>query len=482
MDLSIHRRRLAVLTAAMLVSILPAAGSASTPGRSTTDTAKILSEAIPSHVAADVRRLERKYSQDDSLVTSAATPLCEFLLYGYGVSGSLAIGQRTNVKLRQSGVNFTGALTGEFWSNVDGGVRTENWWNTLLDLGVAFDLAKFGGPASGRVFAQVHWVKNRDTDTCFAHYTGALNPVSGTMAGDQVRVFNLYYHQTWRDGTCALKLGQLALDDDFMGSDYAALFANSALGAMPSQVGTSLSSECGYTSAFPIYAVAAPGVWLQLRPRESFSWQTGVYYGGPGPDTKDNHGFDWDRSSHSGVLVFSEIAWSYPAVGRNATLRIGGSYHSGHFENYDAIQTGRTATVSRGLASFYAVHDLMLATDTAGRPKLAVFGRAGLSPQRDRSIVTAYADAGLNWFAPLAGRPDDIAGAAVSCTKFARAFRSVSSTAATETTVELTYKAQLTPRLAMQADAQFLFHPLGNSASGSGGTTTVLGLRAKVAF
>lgn len=372
--------------------------------------------------------------------------------------------------------------TGELWQNVAGGAQTGAWWNTLLDFGIECDLARFGGPADSLLFVQAHAVKNRDAAGCFADATGALNPVSSTMANDHVRVFNLYYRQSWRGDAFALKLGQLAVDDDFMGSDFAGLFANSAFGAMPSQVGTTLASECGYTSAFPIYAVASPGIWLRLRPSESFSWQTGVYYGGPGPDTKDNYGFSWNGISHSDALVFSEIAWSYSAVGHDATLRLGSSYHSGHFENHGAIQAGRAETTARGLYSFYAIHDLVLATDAAGQPKLGLFGRAGLSPQHDRSVVTAYADAGFNWFAPFPGRADDIAGAAVSWTRFGRAFRSIGGTAATETTVELTYKAQFTRRFAVQADAQFLFNPAPNATSGRRETATVLGLRTQFSF
>ncbi|MDD2764303.1 MAG: carbohydrate porin [Opitutaceae bacterium] len=382
-------------------------------------------------------------------------------------------------------IKLQGTLTGESWRSVSDGARPGSWWNTLLDVGCTLDLAKLDGPAGGSLFVQAHWVQNRDGGTCFAASTGAFNPVSGLMASDHVRVFNLYYRQSWCGGAIGCKVGQLALDDDFMGSAYAALFANSAFGAMPSQVGTPLPSACGYTSAFPIYPVAAPGVWLQLRPRAAFSWQMGIYDGGPGPDSKDNHGFDWDRSAHSGVLMFTEASWSYRLADGDATLRVGGSYHNGHFENYDANQAGRTATIAHGLASFYAVHDLVLATDTAGQPKLAVFGRVGRSPQQDRSVVTTCADAGFNWFAPLPARSSDVAGAAISCTKFGRAFRRATApdgSASTETTLELTYRARLTPRCSVQVDAQLLFKPTPDTASGRREVATVLGLRTQISF
>ncbi len=165
---------------------------------------------------------------------------------------SPAFSQTASDQLADTAIKTSLTATGEFWQNVAGGAQAGGWWNTLLDLGVECDLVRFGGPVGSALFAQLHGVKNSEADGCFGDSTGALNPVSGTMASDHLRVFNLFYRQSWRNGAGVLKLGQLAVDDDFMGSDYAGLFVNSAFGAMPSQVGTSLSSECGYTSAFPI--------------------------------------------------------------------------------------------------------------------------------------------------------------------------------------------------------------------------------------
>lgn len=374
--------------------------------------------------------------------------------------------------------------TGERWQNTAGGIDTAEWWNTLVDLTAECDLHALGGPADSGLVIQTHWVGNRDDDTCFADATGAFNPVSGIIAGDHLRVFNLHYRQSWNGGACALKLGQLAVDDDFMGSDGAGAFLNSAFGAMPSQVATSLCAHCNYGCAFPIYSVAAPGVWLQLNPSPKFSWQTGLYYGAPGADVDDNHGFSWPGASQAGALVFTEATWRYFAAGHDATARLGASFHSGKFEDYEAVLAGRAVTHARGLYSVYVVQDVVLVADPDGAPKLAAFGRVGVSPQRDRSVVTAYADAGVTWNAPVASRPDDLAGIAISCTRFGPSFRAAASPnepATAETTLEITYKFQLTDRVSLQADAQWLFDP-ARDAAGARATATVVGLRSQFTF
>ncbi len=360
--------------------------------------------------------------------------------------------------------------TGELWQNTRGGARTGGWWNTLVDLGLTCDTAALGGPANSSVYVQAQWVQNRSASECFAGTTGAFNPVSGLMAGNHVRVFNLYYRQSWRAGAVTLKLGQLALDDDFMTSDSAALFANAAFGALPSQVSTSLSARCGHTAAFPLYAVASPGLHFQLAPPGRWSWQLAIYDGGPGADTPANHGFSWNAAAHSGVLVFTEAGHDYAVASHTASVHLGVSYHSGQFDDLTARACPRSEPSVRGLYGVYVVNEMVI---VAGQdaPRLTAFVRAGLSPQQDRTVVTTSFDAGLDWHGPFARRLADVAGVAVSVSEFGRDYRRTAGSDRTETTVEFTYKAQLTAHWTLQPDAQFL-------VSASRPTAIVAGLRA----
>ncbi|MBK8479341.1 MAG: carbohydrate porin [Opitutaceae bacterium] len=373
-------------------------------------------------------------------------------------------------------------VTGELWDNVSGGLRAGSHWNTLIDLGLELDLAPLGGPPGGSLFAQVLWVENRHSDPNFGDHTGGANPVSGSLASDQLRVFNLFYRQSWAHGRYALKLGQLALDDDFMGSAYAGLFAHSALGALPSQVATPHAFALGGGSAYPIYAVAAPGAHFSAAPNGRVSLQLGAYHGGPGPDERANHGFDWDDGSGQGLVVFYEGSYSSTLGDRASTLRAGGALHSGSFADFTAFNAGVENATVRGIHSFYVIHDLVLLAADAEHPRLAVFWRAGLSPQQDRSVVHRYTDAGLNWFGPLPGRADDIAGIALSYTEYGRAFRRTDAAlAAAETAVELTYRAQLATSFVLQAFIQRHFNPLPRD-DGRRHPATVLGLRAEWSY
>ena len=135
--------------------------------------------------------------------------------------------------------------------------------------------------------------------------------------------------------------------------------------------------------------------------------------------------------------------------------------------------------------NYYLIHDLALLKDSEGNSKVGLFARGGITPEPSRSLVAAYADGGVNWFAPLPGRFKDVAGAALSCTWFGGDYRASARSpgrAAAESTVELTYKAQITRWMALQADMQFLLNPAINPDSGQRETALILGLRAEVTF
>jgi len=400
---------------------------------------------------------------------------------------SLALAQDTVAVTRPPLPLFTSTLTayGEYWSNLHGGAETGSRWNTLVDFGVTLDLEHLGAPKDSALVGQVFWVKNQRAETNLPALTGSFNSPSGIQGSDQLRVFNLHYRQTWRAETRVLKIGQLSADDDFMCSAYSGLFSNGGLCTLPSQIATPLAATAHHTVAYPMYTVAGPGVFFSSQITPSFSWQIGLYHGGPGPDEKRNHGFDWESSSVAGTVTFIETTWEGQLAGRDSTFHLGGIYHTGTFDDFNALNNGQPDATQRGLVSFYASQDLVLIRLNEKRPTLAAFWHFGVSPQHARSVSTVSADAGLNWFGPFPARPADNAGLAVVWTKFGHAYRTFVGSdilAHTETALELTYRAQLSDHWAVQADLQLLDNPSDASATGSHRTATVVGLRTELSF
>lgn len=382
---------------------------------------------------------------------------------------------------KAQGITPSLTASGEFWENAAGGVDTGWCWNYLIDLSVEMDLANlFGGPEGGSVMIQLFNVHSR-TGQCFSNHTGAINPTSNVIAGDQVRFYNLFYQQSWGDDAVVLKLGQQAADDDFMGSEHAGLFMNSSFGAMPSQVATALAqNRCG-TSAYPIYGVAAPGVFIAAKPGDEVFFQAGAYVGSPGEDTSGNHGFDWEISSDAGVACFYEGGTAYQIGGLPGVLKLGGTIHSGLFDDFEARNDGKADAVERGIYSFYLVADQTLLATGDGDTVLGAFWRSGFSPQSDRSVVRAYNDLGIVWNGPF-GRADDAAGLALAHTHMGSGFARETGCGRDEWTIELTYRAAVTPWMSVQGDVQYLLDPAFSEVSGGDDHALVLGLRTELSF
>lgn len=369
----------------------------------------------------------------------------------------------------------------EGWRNTHGGLRTGSWLNSLVSASVEVDGGAVRAPQNSRFVAQVNWVRNRNDAETFASYTGASSAVSGIMAGDHVRVYNLYFGIDGPDGRWSAKIGQLAADDDFMLSEFGGLFLNASFGAIPAQIGTPLGSRSAFGNAFAIYPVAAPGIWVRAEGPGDTSFQAGVYHGGPGPDEAGNFGFEYASLRASGVLVFSEMEWTCNPAGRRATAHLGIAAHTGRFDDLHAASREEDAGDKRGLYSLYWVNDVVLVPDGT-KPRIGAFTRIGFSPQQHRAVVLAYGDAGLNWFGAIRGRESDVLGLAVSATRFSNAYRMLEGRAATETTVELTYKARVTERLSVQADAQLLLDPARKPGGLSRDTAVVFGCRTALSF
>ncbi len=374
-------------------------------------------------------------------------------------------------------------VTNEFCGNLKGGLKTGSQWSGFVDLGTELNLARLGGPSESILSVQFFGIKNQNEDASFGDHTGVVNPTSSLHVGDALRVFNLFYRQTWSEEHFIFKIGQLAIDDDFMGSDYASLFINSAFGPLPTQVGTPLSSLDANNPAFPIFAVAAPGLYLQAKLSNACSLQLGIYHGSPGPNNESNHGFNWGSEAHP--IFFAELGWQGNWGGHDSNFHVGFSHHGGRFDDFDRLASGADSATTRGLTGFYALQDLVLLKDSADKPRLGAFWRAGFCPQNDRTVVNTYGDLGLNWFGPFSGRSDDILGLGLSCTHLGSGFRKFNGTdsvAAVETTVELTYLAKLSAKWTLQLDLQQLFNPVRKPDSERRETATIAAIRTAFTF
>lgn len=365
-------------------------------------------------------------------------------------------------RLSDRGLSPYAAWNGEFFRNFDGGLKTVTDWEGLLEFGVDIDLGTAMAWDGARLHASALWIQ--DNDDPAADFVGSFDEVSN-IAGENALIFyQLYFAQEVCAGALSYKVGQLVLDDDFMVSEYAALFLNSSFGALPVQ---------SANTPAPIFPLAALGGWAQWIPREDVSLQFGIYNGDAGTQDSNEHGVDYDFGSSEGVMVLAEAGIDTTLLGRDATWKVGGYYHSGDFEDFDS---GKTE--SDNFALYVIVDQVLLGTRDESR--LAAFFRVGVSPLADRSAIDWNLETGLT----VQGfREHDRLGLGFTHSHFSDDFVSAQDRADTpvshaESIIELTYLSQILPWLSLQPALQFVIDPQNARASDA----VVGGLRANVTF
>jgi porin len=338
--------------------------------------------------------------------------------------------------------------TGLLWSNLAGGRETGAQVNGYLDFGMEVDLAKLGTWDGLGVHADFHWWQGDEPTSKLIGGTLAM-ALSDWEAAATFRVYNIYVRQAVADDRLVVKLGQIAADTDFMVSRYGGIFMNAAFGDLPSQ---NLNIDA------PVYPLAAPGAFVSGRPWPWLIGRFGAYTGDAGDDVAGNHGFGWKLGNNAGYTFFSELAATAPDSILPATYTLGGIYDTG---GSDQFGTGAERNAHYEL---YLMIDQALVVADNGDPVLGAFARISGSPQDARNVVGIYADAGLTWFAPLAARPRDVLGAAVSVLRFTHDYQEQAQAAGApvgggETVIEVTYQVAIAPWLVVQPDAQFFFNP-----------------------
>ncbi|MEX2381148.1 MAG: carbohydrate porin [Opitutales bacterium] len=359
-----------------------------------------------------------------------------------------------------SGIHPFAFYTTEVFGNVNGGAKRGAAWAGVLDFGVGIDLETFAGVKGGSLFLAGEWIEGENPTE---KLVGDFNAVSNIAGFDTVRFLQGWYGQSFGEAW-TFRVGMLALDDDFMVSDAAGLFLNSAFGPLPTQSGN---------VGAPIWPLSAPGGFVQYEdPRGGF-FQFGLYDGDAGEESVNDHGLRISLDQSEGAMAMAEGGLASSFFGQPGAYKLGAYYHSGDFEDFASGGT------ENGTYSLYFVADQTLWQ--GGESQLVSFWRAGWNPREDRTVVTFYTDFGLNWEG-IPGRPADTIGLAYSHAGFGddyvAAQRAVGENVSSrEGVLELTYRAAITPWWIVQPDVQWVFDP-----HESRNDALLLGVRTQIIF
>jgi porin len=373
----------------------------------------------------------------------------------------------------------------ETLSNPSGGIRQLSIYQGLLDVSLNLDLDKLLKWPEATFYTDGYWISGRGLSR---NAVDNLLTVSSIEALASTRLHDMWLQQKFLDEQASIRVGQIALDDEFYISrysspgDYSAGFVNSTFGC-PDILSTDLPS------GGPCYPLAALGVRLQAAPTSDLTLSTAVFNGnpappGPGdPQVLNSSGTNF-LIGEGGWLAIAELAYAFdeqPVSSTNVSdIKFGGWYHSTDFPDLRRDTLGRSLAdpTSNGIAAkhhgnfgLYLILDKMLwrRPDTATQG-LAAFLRVGGAPA-DRNLISVEVDAGLTFKGLFPDRDLDVLGVGASYARIGYSRRldrdEILFTGIErpirdyETVLEITYEARIAPWLLLQPDLQLVFRPGG---------------------
>ena len=377
--------------------------------------------------------------------------------------------------LAQHGFTFGWTYTSEALANLSGGVQRGGLYEGKLEAFVAVDLEKLAGAPGLSFFVNGFQIHN--TSGLRDWHFESLITISNIEAVASSRLSELWLEQKLFDDRFGVRFGQLAADAEFFISDYSKIFISSD---WPTITGANLPS------GGPAYPLSTPGVRLKFDPSPNWTALIAVFNGDPGNQATVNR-TGTRFPINDPPLVMGELQYRYnqekDAHGLAGTLRLGGWYHFGMFEDLRFDHHGHslahplssgTARLLRTTSGIYGVIDQQVYRPQGGDAGsgISVFSRIAAAPS-DRNLVDFFLDGGIVFSGMLPGRPDDKFGAS-----FIYAHMSHWATALDldtiaysgehqplrdyELTIELTYQAQIKPGWTVQPVFQYVVHPGGH--------------------
>ncbi|MDR3567999.1 MAG: carbohydrate porin [Syntrophobacteraceae bacterium] len=413
--------------------------------------------------------------------------------------------------LAKRGIDLGLSETGEVVGNVTGGVRRGAEYDGITTMTLTLDTGKAFGWPGGTFFVsglQIHG-RNFSKDNL-----GSLQTSSNIEADRATRLWELWFQQTFWNGSGSVRMGLQDVSEEFLGSRCCALFPNSAMGwpALPSN---------DLYAGGPVYPLASSGVRLALE-GGSLSFRGGVFDDNPpgGPFNDDSQLRDEEASGTrfnftTGAFFIDELAYSVDllrdgAGGRKSRLpgeyKIGGWYDTARFadQRFDTRGLSLAGPSSNGIArmlrsnfSIYGIADQTVWHQSGGPRSVSLFTHIMGAPS-DRNLVDWSLTAGADAFAPLPGRDNDTFAIGYG-------FAHVSESAAEldrdrgfftgaaypvrgfEHYFEATYKYRAAPWLDIQPDLQYILDPGGSipdplHPARKVGNELIIGVRTMVKF
>ena len=368
-------------------------------------------------------------------------------------------------KLYDKGFNFSVLHDSDFFANVSGGLKRGSGWMGRTDTRLDIDLEKAAGwhasTASIKYRSDLGAKINRD-------YVGGVVGVDIIEANtNTAQLLEGFVQKNFADDRFSVLAGLYQLDSEFYVTDTSTYF-------VPPQYG--MANELAITgkNGIPLGVLA-----IRLKaysPNKNFYVQAALTDGVPG-DPNNPHGTHIKLAKGDGTFSIVEFVYSPqpnadPEAAENPgdkakekagetkeeaedfnKTAIGFWRYSGQFDAIDGL-----GGHGKSYGAYFLSEKTLFKESGSQSRGLAGFVRFGLSSDKV-NLLDWSGSAGLRYRGLISGRDDDIAAIAVTVNHASKDFRSTANFERQETDIEMNYRAQIKPWLAIQPSIQGIINP-----------------------
>ena len=379
----------------------------------------------------------------------------------------------TRSSLYDKGLNVELNHKSDLLSNTSGGAARGAVVLMNSEAAVSMDLSKLAGWEGASAFIQYHVQHgNKSINSYTGSFAGVSNIETGTSTG---QFYQAWLQKNSADDSLSVLAGLYAIDSEFYVTDTSGLFLQPPYG---------MSAEMAQTgqNGPPVFPMGALGVRVKYT-GSGFYLQGALTDGVPG-NPNNPHGTHILLNQGDGTLAVAELG--YTPEGDKGTFNktaIGFWRYSTQAVRDQAIDPTNVDGLGNPLlhrdhgAYILAERTLMAEQGNPGQG-LSGFIRFGVVNQ-DVYQADWSGSVGLNYQGLLDGRDDDAAGIAITTSHASGWYRQVMASVSSETMIEMTYRAQLQPWLALQPTVQYIGNP---SMAPALKDAWVIGARAEITF
>ncbi len=334
-----------------------------------------------------------------------------------------------------NGFKFEASYIGDVVNNLSGGIKTGTRYLGMANIRAGFDTEKAGLWKGTFVYVNA---ANTHGAMPSAELLGDMQVASNIEAGNHTYIQELWIKQAFKN--LELTAGLQDLNVEFAASEYGAMFLNSSFGILPIVSGNIPA---------PIFPLTSLGLTAKWNILKNTTLLAAVYDGSPSDFDYNPYNLNWRFNNGDGMLAIAELQQQVEINKLPGVYKLGAYTHN-HFIGR-LFDQNFPDSLNHTTLGLYAYGDQELWQ--SGNKNLGMFFQLGYSPSK-QSANHHYVGLGMNLTGLFGKTNSNILGLAVAHSGFEAGMGS-------ETTIEMSYQANITPNVFIQPDIQYIIDPSG---------------------